>query len=211
MRNLYNMYNGAWLSLNHKKAQLAFIQLIVNQCCKQGSVLWILIIVHWPYRWNGGCHQFNANRTPAWDATKEETLFRRTLCKLGKHRLWRKPIVFSPKTKGRPTYIEKVPTLVPNWFIFMQMKDPNLHSFIGPNFTVLIGQNGLFWLVSKDADKDKAVQLQLDGAGFSSLVQIWFHKLLYKRLFRLQECSTGGLASQFVAFPWNAACMRGPL
>ena len=34
-----------------------------------------------------------------------------------------------------------VPTLVPEWSVFMNMRNINLHNLIGPNNTVLIGQN----------------------------------------------------------------------
>ena len=53
----------------------------------------------------------------------------------------RKLKVCSPESKGRFTYTEQLFTLDPDWYIFMQMKDPILHSLIGPNGTVLIGQN----------------------------------------------------------------------
>lgn len=36
--------------------------------------------------------------------------------------------------------MEKVPALVPRGLIFMQMRNPDLHSLIGSNNTVLIGQ-----------------------------------------------------------------------
>lgn len=47
----------------------------------------------------------------------------------------------SPDSKGRPTYTEQLFTQDPDWSIFMQMKDPTLHSLSGPNGTVLIGWN----------------------------------------------------------------------
>lgn len=43
-----------------------------------------------------------------------------------------------PLTEGRPTSIEKVLALVPDGPICMQMRNPNLHSLIGPNSTVCV-------------------------------------------------------------------------
>lgn len=40
-----------------------------------------------------------------------------------------------PQTKGRPLFIEKVLILVPDWSVFMLMKNPSLHSLIGWNNT----------------------------------------------------------------------------
>lgn len=43
--------------------------------------------------------------------------------------------------KWRPHFIEKVPALVPNWSIFMQMKNPNcscdLSKYHGPDWSEL--------------------------------------------------------------------------
>lgn len=42
------------------------------------------------------------------------------------------------ETKGRQFLIEKIPTLVPDGSIFMQMRTPTLHSLISPSSTVRI-------------------------------------------------------------------------
>lgn len=68
------------------------------------------------------------------------------------------------------------PVLVPDWFIFMQMRSPNLQfdwsTWHGPNWSepcILIGHHGAT-LVNKDANEDVTVQLQLDRAGPNPLV-----------------------------------------
>lgn len=43
------------------------------------------------------------------------------------------------ETKGRRGFLEEGPALVPDWFCFMKMKNPSLHSLRGPNGTILIG------------------------------------------------------------------------
>lgn len=82
--------------------------------------------------------------------------------------------VYSPETKRRPAFSERVPTHVPNGgSTYMQMRDPNSYSLTGPNNIFLIGQNHVFgllvmemlWLVSKDANVAIAVQFQLDQGG----------------------------------------------
>ena len=81
------------------------------------------------------------------------------------------------------------------WSNFMQMRNPNLHSLIGPNNTVLISWNcmcrlvvkGLFWLVSKDVNETIAVQFCLIKASLSPLVERRFQKLLSKGQLRRQK------------------------
>lgn len=58
---------------------------------------------------------------PMWAAVKEETFFRQTVCKPRTHVLRRKQKVTASK---------KVPTLVPDWPAFMQIRNPNLHGLI---------------------------------------------------------------------------------
>lgn len=41
--------------------------------------------------------------------------------------------------KGEAAFIEKVPTLVPDWSVFMQMTSPNHTALIDLNCMVLIG------------------------------------------------------------------------
>lgn len=41
---------------------------------------------------------------------------------------------------NREAHLYKMPTLVPDWSSFMQMRNPNLYTLIVPNSTVLIGQ-----------------------------------------------------------------------
>lgn len=65
----------------------------------------------------------------------------------GKYNLQWKPEICSPETRRSPPFIEKVPALFPNLSIFIQMRNPNLHSLFGPDSTVLIGQKCVFWLV----------------------------------------------------------------
>lgn len=53
-----------------------------------------------------------------------------------------------PQTKGRPLFIEKVLVLVPDWSIFMLMKNSSLHSLIGWNNTSrLVLQSCSHWSV----------------------------------------------------------------
>ena len=45
-----------------------------------------------------------------------------------------------PLTERRPTCLEKIPAMVPDWstfMIFMQMRNPNLHGLTVPNSTGL--------------------------------------------------------------------------
>lgn len=42
------------------------------------------------------------------------------------------------ETKERHANVEKMPALVPNWSIFMKIKDPNLHNLTDPNNIVSI-------------------------------------------------------------------------
>ena len=48
---------------------------------------------------------------------------------------WQKENVRFAKMRGRPAFIEEVATLASDWSIFMQMRNPNLHSLIGWNST----------------------------------------------------------------------------
>lgn len=59
---------------------------------------------------------------------------------------------------------EKSPTLVPAWFILIQIRTPNPHNFISPKSTALIDQSedALIGLVGKDANDDIAAQFCLD-------------------------------------------------
>lgn len=90
----------------------------------------------------------------------------------------------------------------------MQMNNTNLHSLIGPNNTVLTGQNHAFWLViielpwlvGNDANEDVAAQIWLDGDYLSPLFHIRFQKLLYNGQLSQQECRAGGLAAH-CSFP----------
>lgn len=114
------------------------------------------------------CHEVNG-----------ETLFRWTIHKPGKHSLWSKLIMCSPKINGKSAYVKKVPTLGPDWSIFIQMRNPNSYSLIGSRNTILIARNLAswlvimepLWLVGKGAKKAITVQLQLGGAGLSPLVK----------------------------------------
>lgn len=61
----------------------------------------------------------------------EETLFKWTVCKPERHshgRNWK-----CTSLRQRSPYIEKVPTLGPDWSISMQPRHPNLYILIGPN------------------------------------------------------------------------------
>lgn len=61
-----------------------------------------------------------------------------TLC------LWWIGTVYSPSQRGEDCYTsrEKFPSLVPDWFVLMQMSTPDPHRLIGPKSTALIGWNG---------------------------------------------------------------------
>lgn len=56
-----------------------------------------------------------------------------------KHSLWWKPKVYSADTKGRLPFVENVPTQVPDWSTFMQIKNSN---------SCNSGQNAQCWLVN---------------------------------------------------------------
>lgn len=79
-------------------------------------------------------------------------------------------------------YREEFPPLVPNQSILIQMRTPNLHSFIGS-----LVRMDHFWLISDDVNKDTAedanenidVQLWLNGKVSVQFVEIWFQELLY--------------------------------
>lgn len=43
------------------------------------------------------------------------------------------------RDKGEAAFYRESPTLVPDWSTFMQMRNPNLYSLIGPNSTKLVG------------------------------------------------------------------------
>lgn len=82
----------------------------------------------------------------------------------------------------------------------MQMKDPNLHSLIGPNCTIMVGQNRASWLV---------VMEPLSIGWGSSFMR----SLLYKGQLSLQEDSAGGVAVESVVFPeiqyeWEVSCKQ---
>lgn len=64
--------------------------------------------------------------------------------------------------EGKAT-IYKVPILAPDWSIFMQISNPNSHSLIDPNSTVLVGWLSMFWLVSINANEDIAAQFYWTG------------------------------------------------
>lgn len=94
---------------------------------------------------------------------------------LWKHSLWWKGKVCSLQARGELTYLEKFLPPVPAWSVLMQMRIPNLHSFIGLKSTVLIGQNGVvlivqwkFWWGSDLTGK------------VCVLVEIQFQELLYR-------------------------------
>lgn len=68
----------------------------------------------------GHCHQSNANmgfQSGVWQ--KEKLYSRKIICKWEELSLWEKLKVSSPETKGSLLYIEKAPTPVPNWSIFV--------------------------------------------------------------------------------------------
>ena len=46
-----------------------------------------------------------------------------------------------PWDKGEACLYREVMNMVPDWYIFMQMRNTHLYSLIGSNSTVLIGQN----------------------------------------------------------------------
>lgn len=58
---------------------------------------------------------------------------------MGRWSLLRKPKGHSAETEGRPVFVVKPPTLVPDGPIFMQMTNPNVCSLVAPNSTVPIG------------------------------------------------------------------------
>lgn len=78
-----------------------------------------------------------------------------------------------PWDKGEACLYREVPTMVPDWYIFMQMRNPNIHS----NSDVLIGQNCVSWfvivelllLVSKNTNEDIAMHFSI-GQGRSQLI-----------------------------------------
>lgn len=104
---------------------------------------------------------------------------------------------------GSLLFKEKVPALVPDWSIFMQMRDPNTTVLIGPNSMVLIGWNYAFSLVSIDANEDIAPQFPLGGAGLSPLVRRGCWELLLYNGAGTAEAQCGRRAG--LALPWTAA------
>lgn len=74
---------------------------------------------------------------------KGETLLRRTVCKLERCSLQKKPKVSFAEIEGRPTFMEKVPTPVPDRSTSMQLRIQICY-LIGLNNTVLIGWNHAF-------------------------------------------------------------------
>lgn len=57
-----------------------------------------------------------------------------------------KSVLHQVKREG--TFYREVPALVPNWFILMQMRNPNSIVLIDSNSTVLIGELHAFQLSS---------------------------------------------------------------
>lgn len=78
-------------------------------------------------------------------------------CKLGDTASRGNPKCF-PQTKGKPVFIVNGPAMVPDWAISMQMRNPNLHSMIGP--TTLIAWNLTSWLVVT-SPSDWLVEMQI--------------------------------------------------
>lgn len=103
-------------------------------------------------------------------------------------------------------FIEKVPTLVPDGSVSMQIRNPNSHSLIGPNSTVLIGWLCTFWLVvmellslvSTDARDDIAAQFWLDGAGPRQS-----QELPYKRWLRQEQVQEAGSSACGSSLRWR--------
>lgn len=79
------------------------------------------------------CHPSNANRSSQCGVQKKEKLYSgEPLANQGN------PKYCSTEIKGRPHFLERVPSLVLYWFIFMQIRNPNRKVLLGPNSIVLI-------------------------------------------------------------------------
>lgn len=113
-----------------KKAQLNGS----NQVAFQEDIAWTL--------WKGICQQKVTATNPVLTGVSNPG---QTVCKPGRWSFNWKQELCSPNTKGRSTYLQKVPILVPDCSVFIQSKDPNLHN--GPKRSVLIGWNCESWLV----------------------------------------------------------------
>lgn len=78
----------------------------------------------------------NVNKYPQSEMWKKEKLHSSEQFANQGNSLQRKLQVRSPDIKGRQPFIEKVPALVPDWSIFVQMRNPNYTVLIGPNSLV---------------------------------------------------------------------------
>lgn len=91
-----------------------------------------------------GCsHQARANRSSQSGVQGERETFQGNSVPTGHASPGEKEGVL-PGDNREAAYIEEAPTLVPDWSITMQMRNPNLHNLIGPNCIVSIGQNFVF-------------------------------------------------------------------
>lgn len=84
---------------------------------------------------DGPCHQSNDNRSPQSEVVKRRDCFRTRETQLG----WKPKGVLSHSLSKGEAHFYKVPALVPDWSISMQMLNPNLYILIGPLSIVLMG------------------------------------------------------------------------
>lgn len=86
------------------------------------------------------CHQSNANMSPQ-SGVQQKDLIQVSSLPTGEMQPLEESKSVLHQDKGEAAYTEKVPNLVPDWSIFMQMMNPNLHNLIGPHSIVLIDWN----------------------------------------------------------------------
>lgn len=145
---------GIVFEVTNYEAKWTRVNLDSNTLCK------IRIIIDFIESTSLGCYEVCQQMFSIWGTEGGETLFKWAVCKPRKprkHILQKKLKVCSSETKWRPPFIEKVPNLVSDCFIFMQMRNLNHTVLIGPNSIVrFVGSDWLLW-----SHSNWSVQLQI--------------------------------------------------